>query len=315
MHTVHKYAVRTRHHKENPVMVKVSNAPKNFYSASEAAKRLGMPKTTFFQYVRTGKIKKVVPPGQVEGYYPKSDIDKLARERELFILEYASEPSTFIRASEEDIRGIHELCVSLFGLSGSPNYETMLSWQKKNPSTYYVLKQEGIVTGYIGFLYLNEKTTRAIMSDSEPSEEEALPFTPGNAPTPSTPEPPDTEVQSFTPGKPISGLFLGIGVRPGLSATQARQHGRHLISGGVEVLENFARQGMQVKKLYATSRTTDGIRLSRKLGFKEIVFPSNPLIRFELDVEQSDSPLLTEYKKIAKKYNPQKRNAIIGQSV
>jgi len=286
-------------------MVKVSNAPKNFYSASEAAKKLGLPKTTFFQYVRTGKIKKVVPPGQVEGYYPKTDIDKMAKERELFILEYASEPSTFASASEEDIRGIYELCVSLFGITGSPNYATMLSWQKKNPYTYFVVKQEDIVTGYIGFLYLNEKTTRSIMSNSALTETQALPYTPGNPPTPSTPEPLDTEVLPYTPGKPIEGLFLGIAVRPGLSALQARMHGRHLIAGGVEVLENLAKQGMPVKKLYATSRTTDGIRLSKKLGFKEIAFPEDPLIRFELDIERSDSPLLKEYKKIVNKY-PQK---------
>src|SRR5215469_6684124 len=284
--------------KEKSAVVKISKAPKNFYTAAEAAKRLGMAKTTFFQYVRTGKIRKVVPPGQVEGYYPKTDIDKMAKARELFILEYASEPSIFVRASEEDIRGIYELCVSLFGVTGTPNYETMLSWQRINPYTYYVVKQEGIVTGYIGFLYLNEKTTQSIMSKNVPTETEALPFTPGNLPTPSTPEPPATELLPFTPGKPIEGLFLGIAVRPGLSAAQARAHGRHLITGGIEVLENFARQKMPVKKLYGTSRTTDGIKLCTKLGFKAIVFEDDPLIRFELDVDQSDSPLLAEYKKI-----------------
>src|SRR5437763_2541967 len=165
-------------------LAKTSAAPKNFYTAAQATKRLGIPKTTFFHYVRTGKIRKVVPPGQVEGYYPKTDIDKMAKERELFILEYASEPSTFARASEGDIRGIYDLCVSLFGVTGTPSYELMLAWQRKNPLTYYVVKQEDIITGYIGFLYLNEEATRYIMSESvpgvpSPSETEVVPFTPG----------------------------------------------------------------------------------------------------------------------------------------
>jgi len=268
-------------------LAKTSAAPKNFYTASQATKRLGIPKTTFFHYVRTGKIRKVVPPGQVEGYYPKTDIDKMAKERELFILEYASEPSTFARATEGDIRGIYDLCVSLFGVTGTPSYELMLAWQRKNPLTYYIVKQEDIITGYIGFLYLNEETTRYIMSESVPG----------------VPSPSETEVLPFTPGVPIDGLFLGLAVRPGLSLQHARSHGRHLMTGGVEVLENFARQGMPVKKLYATSRTPDGIKLCNKLGFREIIYPGDPIIRYELDVEKSDSPLLEDYRQILARAN------------
>lgn len=266
-------------------MVKTSKAPKNFYTAAEAARKLGLPKTTFFHQVRKGQIKKVVPPGQTEGYYPKTEIDKMAKAKELFILEYAAEPSTFDRASEEDIGSIHKLCLDLFGVTGTPSYETMLSWQQKNPYTYYVVKQEGIVTGYIGLLHLNSETVHHIMSETLPG----------------IPTPPATEVLPFTPDTPIDGLFLGIAVRQDLPPKQARLHGRHLIAGGIEILEDLARKGSPVKKLYATSRSSDGIKLSRKLGFKETTYPDDPIHRFELDLETSDSPLLKEYKKITKR--------------
>lgn len=243
-----------------------------------------MPKTTFHQHVRTGKIKKVVPAGQTEGYYPKADIDRMAKAREMLILEYAVEPSTFMRATEEDMRGIYELCVSLFGITGTPPYETMLSWRQKNPDTYYVLKREGFVTGYIGFLYLNKETTQHIMREQLPG----------------LPTPPAAEVLSITPGTPIDGLFVGLAVRPGLSATQSRWHGGHLITGGMQVLEDFAKRGMPVKKLFATSRTLDGIELCRKFGFKEITYPGDPIYRFELDLEKFESPALEEYRKLAK---------------
>ena len=267
-------------------MVKTSKAPRNFYTASEAAQRLGMPKTTFHTYVKQGKIKKVTPPGRTEGFYPKKDIDKLARARELFILEYASEPSTFAQATDEDIKGIYDLCVNLFGVTETAGYETLLSWHEKNPHTYYVVKQEDIVTGYIGFLYLNEEVTQHIMSETVPG----------------VPMPSPTEVLPFTPGEPIHGLWVGLAVRPGLPSTQARFNGRHLITGAIEVLENLAREGMPVKKLYATARTSDGMRISRKLGFRETIYPGDPLIRYELDLENSDSPLLSEYKKLTKRY-------------
>jgi hypothetical protein len=263
-------------------VTKTSSAPKNFYTAAQAAKRLGMPRNTFFTHVRNGKIKKVVFPGQTEGFYPRKDIDRMAREKELFILEYAAEPSIFAGATEEDIKGIYDLCVNLFGVTGTTDYETMLSWQQKNPYTYYVVKQEDIVTGYIGFLYLNKETTESIMSAS----------------TPGRPRPPATEVLPFIPNTPIEGLWIGLGVRPGLSTKQARYHARHLLTGAMETLEDLARQGMSVKKLYATSQTSDGIELSRKLGFREIAYPNEPLIRFELDLETSKNPLLEEYQKI-----------------
>ena len=265
-------------------MVKTSKAPKNFYTAEQAVRKLGMPKTTFFHYVRTGKIKKVVPPGQKEGYYPKKIIDDMVRARELVILEYAVEPSSFMRATDEDIQGIYDLCVSLFGITETPSYETMLSWQQKNPNTYYVVKQEDIVTGYIGFLHLNKETTSYIMSPA----------------TRGIPKPPSTEVDPFTSNQPIHGLWVGIAVRPNLSPLQARLNGRHLITGGIGVLEDLARKHMPVMKLYATARTNDGARLSRKLGFKEIAFPSDPLLRYEVDLLTSPSPLLREYQRIVK---------------
>jgi hypothetical protein len=266
-------------------VAKISKAPKNFYTAEQAIRRLKMPKTTFFHYVRAGKIKKVVPPGQREGYYPKRVIDEMVRARELVILEYAVEPSSFTRATEEDIKGIHDLCVNLFGITETPSYETMLSWQQKNSYTYYVVKQEDIVTGYIGFLHLNEQTTVRIMSEAVPG----------------IPIPSSTEVEPFAPGTPIHGLFVGLAVRPGLPPTQARLNGRHLITGAIGVLEDLARQNMPVKRLYATARTSDGVRLSRKLGFEETVYPNDPLIRFKLDLLTSDNPLLREYQQIVKR--------------
>ncbi len=73
-----------------------------------------------------------------------------------------------------------------------------------------------------------------------------------------------------------------------------------LILGGYEVLKDFARQGIIAKRLYAVSRTPDGVRLAKKLGFREIVIPGNPVRRFELDLEGVISPSLHEYQQIVK---------------
>ena len=65
-------------------MAKIAKAPKNFYTAAEAIKRLDMKRATFFNLVKTGKITRVVPDGFIEGYYPKTEIDKMALAREMF---------------------------------------------------------------------------------------------------------------------------------------------------------------------------------------------------------------------------------------
>jgi hypothetical protein len=64
----------------------VKKAPQGFYTAQEAAKKLGIKTSTFRYYVRQGKIKRYVPPLRTEGYYDKKEIDRLANETALFHL-------------------------------------------------------------------------------------------------------------------------------------------------------------------------------------------------------------------------------------
>ena len=69
-------------------------------------------------------------------------------------------------------------------------------------------------------------------------------------------------------------------------------------------LENFARNGIIVKRLYATSRTPDGIKLCRDLGFQEKEDNATSAVkRFWLDLETTNSPLLQEYKRIVKEHS------------
>jgi len=62
---------------------------------------------------------------------------------------------------------------------------------------------------------------------------------------------------------------------------------------------------MPVKKLYATSRISNGIKLARDMGMKETKYPNDPTLRFELDLEQAESPLVKEYRKFVKSLKPQ----------
>ena len=132
----------------------------NLYTRSEAILKLGLPKSTFHDYVTTGRIKKIVPPGKREGYYLKKEIDALANATHLFLLQYTSEPTTFSLAKDEDIEGIYQVAESLWGKNGTTPIELRKSWYKVNPLMDYVVKKQDIVVGYLSVTPLSEEALK-----------------------------------------------------------------------------------------------------------------------------------------------------------
>lgn len=272
-------------------MVKKSKVPSGFYSGREAAARLNMPIATFYRRVREGKIQKEVPPGATEGFYEKKMIDKLAQERALFTLIHSIEPIMFSRAeSEEDIRGIVDLCIAIYGQGGTPSYDARYEIWQRNPEVYYIVRQEGIIVGYISLIWFDDVALNILMG---PTPTQPRVSSAGTGVYSITgPE----YVLPFIPGQPIESLFISLGVRPGFTNTEQRDYAFKLLRGTQDVLVSFAQRGMEVRNLYATSERGEGIRLARKLGMKEIKYPGDPLLRYKLDVEASNNMLLHPYK-------------------
>ncbi len=279
-------------------MTKTAKAPKNFYTATEAIKKLGMPRATFFHLAKLGKIKKVVPEGYKEGYYPKREIDKMALAREMFTLQYTSDSSIFRRAEEKDIQGITDLGVSLFGTSTTPTYENRLACWQKNPDAYYVLEQDELIVGWIALVPLKKEAIDSLMGYAQ----EAVSMFVRMHQNVIIPE----NMLAFMPGM-AHNVFLTLGARQGLP--KSTSYGMRLLLGGYEVLKEFARKGVFVEKLYATSRTPDGVRLCKSLGFQEeSTNDTSAVKRFWLDIEHSTSPFLQEYQAVVRNYIGNERN-------
>ncbi len=275
-------------------MPKATKIPPAFYSASQAARRLGLNRGTFFNYVKTGRITKYTPPGAAEGYYSRAEIDAMAQERELFFLQYATGPQVFERAmTEDDIRGIYDLCVAFYGVGNTPSLEIRLAIWRKNPDVYYVVRQDGYVVGYISLIWFSEQALHFLMGPAVPQGATSA----GNGVYAATgPE----NVLLFQPGQPIESLFISLAVRPGLTLEQQRRYGFRLLRDTLDVLKEFADRGMPVRKLLATSEKTDGIRLARDMGMVETEYPGDKLLRFELDLMVGESPLAREYREYVK---------------
>lgn len=258
---------------------KVSKAPEGFYTASGAIKRLNMPRTTFHHYVKIGKIKKKVPYGHKEGYYEKNYIDKMAEASQLYAIQYAEDPATFSIATEEDLPGIYDVLVSLWGPTNATTTETRLSWRKINPNMDYVVKQEGIVAGFVNIKPLTpeaiQKYIKREIQVKDLKDSDILPFTPG------------TLLECET----------GIAVRAGIQ--EPKKYGMRLLAGIIDVMQSFAKEGIIIKAIYTRSSTPDGIRLANGLGFKIVdsdVEQNSKL--FMLDFTRTDSPFVKKYNAI-----------------
>jgi len=133
-----------------------------------------MPVTTFYDQIRKGhlKLEKVIPPGDrrsKEGYFVIEEVEKLAQAKELFnVTVLFLEGAKFSRAqSESDIRGIVDLCVAIYGVGGTPSFETRMDIWRKSPMSYYVLKQEDIVTGYTSLIWFNDVALEYLMEPAK----------------------------------------------------------------------------------------------------------------------------------------------------
>lgn len=281
-------------------MAKTAKAPSGFYTAKEVMQKLGIANSTLYHYVETGKIKRVVSPGRKDGYYLKGEVDKMVKAKELFILQYASDTSTFDVAQEEDMQGITDLGIELFGKSGAPSYETRLAQYRANPEIFYVLKQDDVLVGYLAMFPLKRAAIERIMSGVAESTFRSGVLVPAN-------------ITRFEAGE-ADELFMLIGVRQDLK--KSRLYGARLISEGIGVMEQFARRGIVMKKLYATSRTRDGIRLCRDMSFRQVTpdAEEDDLSRFELDLETTTNPLFQKYQGIAKRASAASPKSEISRS-
>jgi hypothetical protein len=254
-------------------MGRTSRIPEGFYSAAQAIKKLGTPRSTFY----TLDIEKVIAPGRKDAYYPKSVIDDMVKAREMFLIQYAIKPAIFAKATTDDIEAIYDVAVSLWGTAGTIGIETRRKWYQSNSDIDYVVKQDGIIVGFVSLMPLKHETIEKLMSGDirgwDITSDDVLPFTPGAS---------------------LECFVMAIAVRSGVK--KAEKYGMRLLIGAIHTLGELAKNGITIDKIYATSITPDGIKACRDLGFEELEsLPGMSRKRFIMDVATSTSPLLQEY--------------------
>ena len=260
------------------------NAPPGYYTAQEAAARLGLNRNTFYYYVKTGKIKRHVPPTRTEGFYRKKDIDEMALQIALYFHTHVEEQSTSETrvARPEDAQGIYDVLAS-FGWK-TATVAQRLAWYKVNPFIDYVVIDHEQVIGYITAV----PYTDAAMADMMSGRKRAWDIRP-------------EDIRPYRPG--TYDLYTGIATRREEGQTQnletRNRYAFRLIAGFFSFMEELAAQDILIRRFYAVSAEPPGQRLSRMLGFVELeAQPGDLFPRFVLDLETSDSHFARLYRQM-----------------
>jgi hypothetical protein len=259
------------------------------YTAGEARERLGgMSTSSFKRLVDSGKIRKVVPPGKIQGKYIKEDVDKLAEAMEQFVQIYsASEPIEKIEFSqarnESDIQETIRIAHQNLG-DNAYGREKRMAWFILAPKGDYVLKHEGVIVGYFSMQAIKPASIEYVFhrkSGVSLQLEDMLPIEPGH---------------------PLDVHISGIGIKKGISRQQTKYYGMVLLNRLFETLIDLGTQGIDIRKIWSKSSTVSGIKLSGDLGFTELGYVNNEQIGFVLDLETSTLPAIKQYREALKRW-------------
>lgn len=258
----------------------------NFYTATEARKRLGLPRSTFFYLVKKGTIKKVVFPGMKQGVYPRSAIDELALSIKALIDQF--EPSSvFEPATLEDLPIEVEIDRALYGDKGTTPLERRIERLQRNPESNFVLRRSGEIIGHCAF-YPMEQEHLIKLLDAEMSGI------------------PADKVLAWSVGVPLHVFFSIISVKAGFPPDVAPHTGLRLLAGAVSVFRSLGARGVIIETVNATSRTPGGIKLAQDLGMQgELIGDEPGRWRFTLDVASSGSLLAAEYREAYQAFTSQ----------
>ena len=262
---------------------------KDFYTAQEAMKKLGLAKSTFYDYVKDGRIPQPQLPSfrQRGAMFPAKEIDDLANAMQGLMVSYNEEQRkyTFRIARPEDAVALSKFSNYVFervGGYGTPP-EVFAEWFK-NPFLevgHLLLRDEHIV-GYFTTHTLTDEQVKKVLN-REIRLRNIL----------------TEKYERIEPGKPIN-IYLGdMAVDPNI-----KQLSVHLIGKMLSYFQDLGKQGIEIKSIYALASTREGIAICRKAGMKQMFTPKNEAdaIPFELKVQETESMLTEGYLKALRIY-------------
>lgn len=259
-----------------------------YYSTARTMELLKVSKEGLYTYVRNGKLKQRIPPGRKQAVYSIEMVDKLVREQHEFEIQAslamdAYTPTFFVRAQPGDMDETAKLINALF--DHWPNVERWKEYLRRCPDGGYLLRTQDQIVGCAFVFPLNPEKIDEIFTYEETNAPSILP----------------EDVHPYEPGRPLHLYVRAVGVLPGIPKIDKRVWGSRLLSRLVDTFIDFGARGIEIKTIQSRSRTPDGIKILRHIGFTEV--PSKTTSHtFLIDVESSGLPAIQKYKNALEKW-------------
>lgn len=258
------------------------------YEASEAIKKLRIPRSTFFALVRAGEIPKVELPLRKRALYPKEEIDRLAAERAevLHKLKQNPERLRFMIASKEDFRQIAEIDRMLFQEETWMSPEELQERLPYNPEVTHVLKDLGTSTvlGYISMSPMKQDTLEKLVK-LEIDETCTKP----------------QDFTAYTPDHPLDCYIISMAARPGI---MQHYYAGKLIYTCKDYFIGLLERGITIRRIYTIATTKEADRIAKSLHFTPLATTNEWESQYEdfrhpyvldLETKESKSRLVSEY--------------------
>lgn len=220
-----------------------------YYTAAQAREKLGLEERRFQYWVTKGDIPKVMLPGRKQGVYPKRDIDALALAMN-WIFDLSGQKYEFTRSSPGDQVEEMDIGIRCFGSEFITPLPERIAFQQKSEYTFWSLKVEGRVVGYISMFRFLPGFLDDLLIGRHIEREITI-----------------KDVLPFTRDEPFSVYIDVMAVDPQPPLELRRRYSMAIIERFAGAILNLRANGYQIEKLYTVTATPEGDTLAKKAGF------------------------------------------------
>src|SRR6266480_3660294 len=104
------------------------------------------------------------------------------------------------------------------------------------------------------------------------------------------------DIEEYKPGKHVRLYLAEIGIKPSVHNNLRRKYGAKLIAKFMDTIVDLGTRGVIIENIIAVGATKSGVKLLQHFGLCEVM-PLRPDTRlFTLNVKESGSPLILQYK-------------------
>ncbi|GLV54372.1 hypothetical protein KDH_12200 [Dictyobacter sp. S3.2.2.5] len=257
---------------------------KVYYTAKEAQQKLGMDRDKFNYTIKTRKIERIPFLGGY-GYYRKADIDDLAEEIEAFLIAGGKARFEYKVATLETLEDEMELAALNFSRKNAEKTREMrLEFLKANPEiTHYLYRDRDLVSS-INFIPF---THDAILEFKQGQRGWAL----GSH-----------RIMQFQSGQRLECIIIDMMTSTKVIPEQRDRYAAYLLKNFAQkTMIEWANSGVDIATVDACAGTVDGANILKQAGFEYIGKHAERDI-YHLDVDESNLPLLKNYKAALSKH-------------